>query len=1102
MANQFKLLVGSSALAAMLAACGGGGSSSTPASNTSDAATRALPPEIAEIIDEQNELTDALCPGASADAGEGGSMDPGECLTEGEEGSEDDTGSELSQDMIVQQFCPDAAVAFDPAGLFDPAMLQEDPQAALTGFFEQSGTFAAACLQEAAGNLQNAGDLLGGSNPITEAICPVESMEDTVDPANCFAEAAAGGNLPGGGDGGDEAADPIAEQLCPETGSIAPNPASPTACLDEASRVYVTIIDMITAPNPLTEQICPMDAQDGRINPADCFAEATMGGGGFPGDGGGDSNPFKPLLEQFCPDAAVAPVGPTTPVDCLAEAGGNFEEVQDLLLGPNPLTENLCPEAAQTTPIDPAACFMEVGGGGLPGGGGGDNPLAPVLEQFCPETAADEVGPTTPIDCLTEAGSAFGDVQDLLLGPNPLTENLCPEAAQTTPIDPAACFEEAAGGAGGLPGGGGDNPLAPVLEQFCPETAENEVGPTTPVDCLAEAGGNFQDVQDLLLGPNPLTENLCPEAAQTTPIDPAACFEEVAGGADGGDGGDGGNGGGDNPLAPVLEQFCPETAAGAVGPTTPIDCLTEAGSAFGDVQDLLLGPNPLTENLCPEAAQTTPIDPAACFEEAAGGAGGLPGGGGDNPLAPVLEQFCPETAESEVGPTTPVDCLAEAGGNFQDVQDLLLGPNPLTENLCPEAAQSTPIDPAACFEEAAGGAGGLPGGGGDNPLAPVLEQFCPETAAGEVGPTTPIDCLTEAGSAFGDVQDLISGSNPLTEQLCPEESADGNVDPAACFQEAAAMGGELPGGGANPFAPVLEQFCPDAAAGDLGPTTPIDCLTEAGSALEDVQDLISGSNPLTDALCPEESADGNVDPAACFQEAAAMGGELPGGGENPFAPVLEQFCPETAVAELGPTTPVDCLAEAGGSFGNIEDILGGSNPLTEQLCPEESADGNVDPAACFQEAVAGGMPGGGGDNPLAPALEQFCPETAAGELGPTTPADCLAEAGSGLAALEELLGPLSEPNPVTEQVCPETSATGSVDPTACFVESLDNIELLNTESIGLLPGCPLLSAFNEEGNLSLTLGLACLLNQEAGETPSLEDNPLADLFDTLFGGFL
>ncbi|MBD3645051.1 hypothetical protein, partial [Alcanivorax sp.] len=66
MANQLKLLVGSSALAALLTACGGGGSSSAPAD--SSPAARALPPEIAEIIDDQNELTDALCPGASGDA--------------------------------------------------------------------------------------------------------------------------------------------------------------------------------------------------------------------------------------------------------------------------------------------------------------------------------------------------------------------------------------------------------------------------------------------------------------------------------------------------------------------------------------------------------------------------------------------------------------------------------------------------------------------------------------------------------------------------------------------------------------------------------------------------------------------------------------------------------------------------------------------------------------------------------------------------------------------------------------------------------------------------------------------------------------------------
>ena len=291
MANQLKLLVGSSALAAMLAACGGGGGSSSPSSDAADAVARTLPPEIASIIDQQNELTNVLCPEASGEVAEGGSLDPLQCFQEGEE------DSELSQDMIVQQFCPEAVTAFDPEGLFDPSLLQEDPQAALTGFVEQSGTFAAACLQEAAGSLQNAGDLLGASNPITEAICPVESANGEVDPANCFAEAVAGGSLPGGGDGGDAEADPIAGQLCPETGSVAPSPEAPTACLDEASRVYITIIDMITAPNPLTEQICPMDAADGRVNPPDCFAEATMGAGGFPGDGGGDSNPFKPLLE-------------------------------------------------------------------------------------------------------------------------------------------------------------------------------------------------------------------------------------------------------------------------------------------------------------------------------------------------------------------------------------------------------------------------------------------------------------------------------------------------------------------------------------------------------------------------------------------------------------------------------------------------------------------------------------------------------------------------------------------------------------------------------------------------------------------------------------
>ncbi|WP_161317803.1 hypothetical protein, partial [Alcanivorax sp. DP30] len=73
------------------------------------------------------------------------------------------------------------------------------------------------------------------------------------------------------------------------------------------------------------------------------------------------------------------------------------------------------------------------------------------------------------------------------------------------------------------------------------------------------------------------------------------------------------------------------------------------------MQDLLLGSNPLTEQLCPEAAANSPIDPAACFMEAASGfnpgGGGLPGADG-NPLQPVLAQFCPDTSEADLGPTT------------------------------------------------------------------------------------------------------------------------------------------------------------------------------------------------------------------------------------------------------------------------------------------------------------------------------------------------------------------------------------------------------------------------------------------------------------------
>ena len=53
------------------------------------------------------------------------------------------------------------------------------------------------------------------------------------------------------------------------------------------------------------------------------------------------------------------------------------------------------------------------------------------------------------------------------------------------------------GGPGGIPEIPG---LSDGLAQFCPLALEDEVGPTTPLDCLMEAGGSLSQLQDLLGG--------------------------------------------------------------------------------------------------------------------------------------------------------------------------------------------------------------------------------------------------------------------------------------------------------------------------------------------------------------------------------------------------------------------------------------------------------------------------------------------------------------------------------------------------------------------------------------------------------------------------
>ena len=134
---------------------------------------------------------------------------------------------------------------------------------------------------------------------------------------------------------------------------------------------------------------------------------------------------------------------------------------------------------------------------------------------------------------------------------------------------------------------------------------------------------------------------------------------------------------------------------------------------------------------------------------------------------------------------------------------------------------------------------------------------------------------------------------------------------------------------------------------------------------------------------------------------------------------LAQLCPEAGAGEIGPTTPLECLTEAGQNLGGLTDLLGGlggSNPLTDALCPAASGAEQLDPAACYTEALGNlpGAPGGDGGTGgipeipgLSDGLAQICPLALEDEVGPTTPLDCLMEAGGSLSQLQDLLGGLA-----------------------------------------------------------------------------------------------
>lgn len=753
---------------------------------------------------------------------------------------------------------------------------------------------------------------------------------------------------------------------------------------------------VVDQSNNFTDAFCPKTAggtaTGTTIDPNACISEALSRG---------PSNPTD-VVASFCPNAAKAvnsgsfdptaflqsfsnPQGFVTsgnltfPVACLEEAATNLNQIKSLVGGSNPITQQLCPNAAQASTFDPATCLAEITSGssgslpglpGLPGtaGGGGSIGGTQFLNNFCPQSASESMGPQMAVDCLNESSRIYIKIVDLFTASNPIYDNLCPQQAVTGRVeDPIGCFKEALSGglpslpgSGSLPGlpgtGGGSVPgLGQLLNAICPNTVADGLGPNTPTQCLAEAGRNLSGLQNLLAGlgsANPLTRALCPNAAAASSFSPAACFQEALGQLPSA-------GGGSLPgLGMALNQLCPNAASGGFDPaTTPTACLMELGANFGNLQNplgSLGGANPVTQQLCPNAAGSGSFDPAACFTEALrklpGAGGGLPGFGS----LPLISQLCPNTASGSVGPTTPINCLQEAGGNLGQLQNVLgglTGSNPITQQLCPKASASGSVNPQACLTEALGNLP-RPGGSSQLPtqLSGLLANLCPSTAAAGLGPTSVVQCLAEAGGKLGQLQSLLGNlpgglpggsaaltNNPLTQQLCPNAVASGSFSPQSCLTEAL---GNLPGaggvGGGSASNPLTDALCPTTAAASLSPTTPLDCLVEAGGNLGQARNMLGGlskvsSNPITQTLCPTTAASGSFDPQGCLTEAF---GTLSGGTGG--------------------------LSQLGQLQGLLTGLSGGaSNPLTQALCPVAAATTPFDPVACFNESLSSATSTGG-----------------------------------------------------------------------------------------------------------------------------------------------
>ncbi|TVP56147.1 MAG: hypothetical protein EA349_08325 [Halomonadaceae bacterium] len=446
---------------------------------------------------------------------------------------------------------------------------------------------------------------------------------------------------------------------------------------------------------------------------------------------------------------------------------------------------------------------------------------------------------------------------------------------------------------------------------------------------------------------NEFTDTFCPVAASGADdgMDAMACESEGAqniGPATAGE----------------LASFCPETAdSGTPATDFPLSCLSEADALFSTLAPIMGGLSPLAEQLCPVSNGAGNSNPLDCFSEAIANASGqfpgsstadfgdlpefdgLPEGNGIPGADAFAQQICPRTAATEeFGRSTPFECLTEAGRNLQMASELLFQSNPLTELACPRNSIANPVDPAACFIEAAG-----------TFVPSEIAQFNQIPGLAGFDGIPGLDRLTALPDQFGGDTDDLPGLDGLTELA---DLLNGGDDSGLPLLGGLPILGDLLGSGAGDDLPGLDSLTQltDLLGGGADGLPGLDSLTGLADLLSgggdfdfpggDTPDIgLDGLAQLAELLSAENADLPGLDSLTALVAMLSGGDDAGLPGTNSL-PGIDQFC--------GPDSdPFSCLLAAGDNFGAIQELLS-DDMLAGSVCPMAGA---TDPAACFTELL-------------------------------------------------------------------------------------------------------------------------------------------------------